>query len=316
MEFLKHWLPYDLKFEDGAWKCLWIHAGEHHFNEPFFDDTLSLLRIKKGSNRYISCTNVSVLLDIPLPLKSVPVNAFIFHVSRCGSTLLSQALSVDEKHIVVPEAPIFDQVLRMQEFDEHISDEQIQELFKKVIAWYGQNRTTSYERYFIKLDSWHIHFYEQLRNWFPETPFYFLSREPEAIVTSHIKRRGIHAIPGYVNPSLLKINVTEKHYQDFNCYTELVIDNFYLKYIDVLQKKDLLNYFYDYSFGVKEMLFDFYEKVLKEASVAEPILSRLGTHSKDASVVFNGDEKIDYEIKHGEVIKHYHMLLKQITELS
>lgn len=313
---LSYWLPYDLTFEDGNWKCLWIYGGEHHFNEPFFDETIQLLKIKKGSNRFFSCTSLSFLLDTALPSPPVPLTCFIFHVSRCGSTLLSQSLSVDHKHIVISEAPIFDQILRMGELDASISENEIEELFKKTTAWYGQNRTKEYQKYFIKLDSWHIHFYERLRKWFPETPFYFLSREPNAVVTSHLKRRGIHAIPGYVNSSLLKINLTEQHYQDFNYYTEIVLDNFYKGYLNVLAEHHPLNYFYDYGSGSNEMLYHFYQKILVQNSVPEENLQRLTKHSKDASVIFNGDEKVSYQIKHVDVILNYKLLLEKISSLS
>lgn len=313
---LAHWLPYDLKFEDGNWKCLWIYAGEHHFNEPFFDETIQLLKIKKGSSRFVSCTTLRILLDTTVPLPSIPLTCFIFHVSRCGSTLLSQSLSVNHKHIVVPEAPIFDQILRMKELDASISEPEIEALLKKTIYWYGQNRTNEYQQFFIKLDAWHIHFYDLLKKWFPKTPFYFLSREPNAVVTSHMKRRGIHSIPGYVNSTLLKINLTEQHYQDFNYYTEIVLDNFYKGYLNVLAEHYPLNYFYDYGSGAREMLYHFYQEILGQNSVPEENLQRLTKHSKDASMIFNGDERVSYQIKHIDVMLNYNLLLEKIRNLS
>lgn len=309
---LSYWLPYDLKFEDGSWRCLWIYAGEHHFNEPFFDETIILLKSKKKSGRYISCTGLDVLLDVEIPLKSININSFIFHVSRCGSTLLSQALSADNTNIVVPEAPIFDQILRMKEWDADISDNDVEKIFKQTVACYGQDRTNEYEQYIIKLDSWHIHFYEQLRSWFPETSFYFLTREPHAIITSHLKRRGIHAIPNYINPSLLNIVIATEHYEDFNHYTELVIDEFYKKNLAVLQQKHPLNYFYDYSFGVKNMLIHFWGKVLAQNQIQENSLARITKHSKDPSLGFSGDEEISYSIKNSSLPKNYTTLLQKI----
>ena len=309
---LKYWLPYDLKFENGYWRCLWVYAGEHHFNEPFFDETISLLKREKKSSKYTSCTGLDILLDLETPLKSVTINSFIFHVSRCGSTLLSQALSADTANVVVPEAPIFDQILKMKEWDAHISNNDIEKIFKQTVAWYGQDRTNEYQQYFIKLDSWHIHFYEQLRSWFPETSFYFLTREPHAIITSHLKRRGIHAIPNYINPSLLNIEITAEHYEDFNHYTELVIDEFYKKNLAVLQQQHPLNYFYDYSFGIKDMLSHFWGKVLEQNHIPENSLTRITKHSKDPSLAFSGDEKISYSIKHSSLPETYITLLQQI----
>lgn len=312
MDFLKYWLPYHLKFEQGVWKCLWIYAGKHHFNEPFFDETITLLKTKKRSSRYSSCTSIDVLLDLKTPLKPVKLSSFIFHVSRCGSTLLSQALSTENTHIVVPEAPIFDQILRMREQDESISQLAIEKIFKKAVAWYGQDRSEEYQQYFVKLDSWHIHLYGQLRNWFPETPFYFLTREPHAIIASHIKRRGLHAIPNYINPSLLKVAISAEHYEDFNHYTELVINNFYQENLAIIQQKHPLNYFYDYSFGVKNMLHHFWAKILPQGQIQESSIRRTNKHSKNASLIFNGDEKVSYSIKNSFFIESYEKLLQKI----
>ncbi|WP_343532068.1 hypothetical protein [Pedobacter sp.] len=314
MDYLKHWIPYDLKFVDGQWHCLWLAIGQHHLNEPFFDESISLLKIKKGDNRYISTTGLEILL-FALEREAVPISCFIFHVSRCGSTLLSQALSVNATNIVVPEAPIFDQILRMREFDQSLSDDDLKNIFQKTVAWYGQNRTGEYQQYFIKLDSWHVHFYQQLRFWYPKVPFYFLTREPFAIIKSHIKRRGIHTIPGYIQPIWLNIQLRDEHFRDFNYYTELVIDGFYQKNIHVFNENDELNYFYDYGMGVENMLYHFYSKVFNESRPSESSLLRLTKHSKHPEQTFSGDSEVVYEIKHSKLLENYHQLLKQIKSL-
>ena len=129
----------------------------------------------------MSCTSLETFLDLPISQKVIPLTALIFHVSRCGSTLLSQALAVVKENVVVPEAPLFDQILRMNEADESISKDFIEQLLQKAMLWNCQDRSGNYQRYFIKLDSWYIHFYKQLRNVFPSVPFFFLTREPSAI---------------------------------------------------------------------------------------------------------------------------------------
>ena len=46
-------------------------------------------------------TSIEALSELP---PGVPIAGFIFHMSRCGSTLLSQALAAFESNIVVSEA--------------------------------------------------------------------------------------------------------------------------------------------------------------------------------------------------------------------
>ncbi len=314
MDCLEKWLPYELKFEGGKWQLLWLYVGEHHFNEPFFDGTISLLKIRKGGIRFVSCTSLETFLDLPIPQKVIPLTALIFHVSRCGSTLLSQALAVVKENVVVPEASLFDQILRMNEADEGISKDFIEQLLRKAMLWYSQDRTGNYQRCFIKLDSWHIHFYDQLRNMFADVPFYFLTREPSAIIKSHIKRRGIHAIPGCVDAKLLGVELIGEHFQDFNYYTEKVLSNFYIGNAEVLNGKNPLNYFFDYSFGVAQMVSNFYKKVLNETEVPIAVNARLGKHSKEPSEAFAGDTVVAYQIKSIQLQAAYKKLLEKIAE--
>ena len=82
----------------------------------------------------------------------------------CGSTLLAQLLSLDEQNIVLAEPPIFDEVLREIAFQKpEISEEKIDESLQAVVKFLGQKRTGKEQNFFIKLDSWHIFYYEKLR---------------------------------------------------------------------------------------------------------------------------------------------------------
>ncbi len=314
MDFLDHWLPFELKFEGGKWRMLWLAVGNHHFNEPFFDETVGLLKIKKGGSRFLSCTSLETFMELPIPRNVIPLSGLIFHVSRCGSTLLSQALSVAKENIVVPEAPLFDQILRMNEIDERISKYFINQLLLKVIQWYGQDRTGKYRQYFVKLDSWHIHFYKQLRDIFPNVSFYFLIREPSAIIKSHVKKRGIHTIPGYIDSKLLGVDLKEEHFRDFNAYTENVLANFYIANAEILNEKSNLNYFFDYSLGVNNMLADFYKKVLRETEVPTAVNARLSKYSKEPGLAFAGDTIVDYQIKNVALIAVYEQLLERMIK--
>ena len=309
---LRQWLPYELKLADGEWTMMWIFVGDYHFNEPFFDETINQLKIIKGGSRFLSSTSLATFANLVPPLKVLPITSFIFHVSRCGSTLLSQALAVDQNNIVIPEAPLFDQILRMKEHDD-ISNTIIEEIFIKAVNWYGQNRSGNYQQYHIKLDSWHVHFYDQLRNMFAGVPFYFLTRAPLAIIKSHIKRRGIHTIPGYINSALLGVALGDKHFQDFNYYTEEVLANFYAANLSVLQQEHRLNYFFDYGFGVQEMTLDFYDKILKINTVPSPVIARLEKSSKEPQLTFNGDDHASkYQIRYAKVLNAYQQLLEKI----
>lgn len=268
MSTLVNWIPYKLSYQDNDWQLLWLDLQEKHIEEPFFDETIRFCRLRmKERSEYIPASSLDFLIEAAKDVDSIAPGAFIFHVSRCGSTLLSQALATAETNIVYPEAPLIDEILRMQEQDPAITAEQQELWFKSAVALMGQKRKAGYEQLFIKLDSWHIHFYSLLRKWYPDTPFFFLSREPNAVIASHHHRRGMQAVPGMINSEILKIDIQERHNQDFNLFTAEVIAGYYRALQEIITVSDPNNTFFDYGWGVKSLLICFFKSVMQEDSV-------------------------------------------------
>lgn len=300
MSTLINWIPYKLTYQNNAWQLLWLDLQERHIEEPFFDETIQLCRMRmRERSVYVPASSLDFLVEAAKQVDSIPPDAFIFHVSRCGSTLLSQALATAETNIVYPEAPLLDEILRMQEQDSAITAEQQELWFKSAIALMGQKRKPGYEQLFIKLDSWHIHFYSLLRKWYPDTPFFFLSREPNAVIASHHKRRGIHAVPGMVHSAILKVNLQEKHNQDFNLFTAEVLANYYKALAEIISGNHPKNTFFDYGWGMDQLLKQFFKALTVADAVDEKMLTRLNFHSKSPGEKFNGDHQIklaDYPV--------------------
>src|SRR4051812_38658825 len=90
---LANWIPYKLSFEEGKPYCEWMNMGEEDFTEPFFDDTI-IRRRKLNNLARKSLSSIDILPQWSNELESIPPSAFIFHVSRCGSTLASQLLAL------------------------------------------------------------------------------------------------------------------------------------------------------------------------------------------------------------------------------
>lgn len=291
MSALINWIPYQLRYQDNDWQLLWLDLQERHIEEPFFDETIQLCRARMiERSRFWPASNLDFLVEAAKDIDSIAPDAFIFHVSRCGSTLLSQALATAETNIVYPEAPLIDEILRMREQDVSVKEDQQERWFKSAMALMGQKRKTSYKQLFVKLDSWHIHFYPLLRKWYPTTPFFFLSREPHAVIGSHHQRRGIHVVPGMVNSAVLKVDIQEKHNQDFNLYTAEVLANYYEALADIISHNHVKNSFFDYSWGMDLLLPHFFKATDLCDSNNEKMLSRLNFHSKNPGEKFKGDQ--------------------------
>jgi len=309
---LQNWIPINLTFHptDG-WQICWLDFRDKAFAEPFFEETISIARARQCEGSALkSWSDMNFLMQAAETIPSLAPTAFIFHVSRCGSTLLTQACSTQEENIVISEAPILDEVLRAAEKDPAIGNDQAEKWFKAALNLMGQQRNFTESTFIIKLDCWHIHFYDQLRNWFPDTPFFFLSRRPDEVLASHDKRRGMHAVPGLISKSLLKIDPTIDYGGDFNAYTADVLQQLYHEYSRVSKLHDPKNYFFDYADGVEKMVLEFSLHTAIEIHNPEQLSRRLNYHSKYAGQVFKGDpapaeEKFFYQ----NCMTAYHQLL-------
>ena len=176
-----HWYPTAL---DDAQYCQWTDLQDLPFTDPFFHETLN--RAAAFNQRpFKVLSDLSFLSEWTVP--HVLPSAFIFHVSRCGSTLITQLLGLDPRNITLAEVPFLDQLLRA---GHSISG---------ALRLYGQRRSGNEKKLFVKADSWHVCFYRQLREWFPEVPFFLLYRSPEEVLHSHRKRRGMQSVPGIVD---------------------------------------------------------------------------------------------------------------------
>ncbi|SUJ01371.1 Uncharacterised protein [Sphingobacterium spiritivorum] len=309
---LYNWIPYSLKWEENEWKVLWLDLADHIIQESFFDETILDQRIyMRNRSKYQPQSSVEYILKLADQLESMAPTAFIFHVSRCGSTLLSQCLATDTSNIMIPEAPVLDEILRIEESDETLLPLR-EQLFKTTVKLMGQKRLAFQTKYFIKLDSWHIHFYDVLRSWYPNVPFYFLTREPEAIIASQKKRRGIHCIPGYINEKLLKVPVRPGHFENFDSFTADVLQQFYDGIREIKSKKHHLNFYYDYSWGVSEMITDFNKAIGNTLGDLEGMRTRLTHHSKYPDQIFQAEAPLPDSVTFEHTHTAYQQVLKQI----
>lgn len=282
---LANWIPYRLEHGPDGWMLNWLFLAEKRMTEPFFDETISICRLKQMErSRFQSSSAINLLTATAKTIPHLKPSAIVFHVSRCGSTLLSQAFAQSESCITISEAPLLDEILRCTEKDSDISDSMREEWFKAALNMMGQIRTGKESAYIIKLDSWHIHFYGLLREWFPELPFFFLTRCPEEVIASHAKRRGIHTVPGLVNPLLLKVSSLPPFDGDFDGYTAEVLKQYYLELQAISKLSCRFDRFFDYSGGVKEMLESF--NVFTGIELEEKMYERLKFHSKSSDVAF------------------------------
>lgn len=227
---LANWIPYKLFYDQGRPHCEWLYTGDDNFTEPFFDQTITRCRQLNYRSRK-SISSVDMLPHWSNEIESVPPSAFIFHVSRCGSTLASQLLALCSTNIVLSEVPFFDALMRSGKDISH-------HLLKAAIAFYAPVKKDR-KRLFIKTDSWHIFFYKQIRELYPQTPFVLLYRRPDEVVRSQQKQRGMHAIPGLIEPALLGFDSNEVQHMNLDEYIGSVLEKYFQAFLNIVREDAL-----------------------------------------------------------------------------
>ncbi len=196
---LANWFPVTLFNQSIGWRQV-----AERFTAPFFTDTLNQ---QPPEARHACITPLPLSNHVTTQLAAfaaIPPCAFIFHLSRCGSTLLCQMLASLPESIVLSEPPIIDACLRQTPPD--IRGEAQLVLLRQMVRALGQRRQPQEQHLFIKLDCWHIPYLPLLRQAFPSTPFWFLYREPAAVLASHQRQRGPQMVPDLVFPAQLTLD--------------------------------------------------------------------------------------------------------------
>ncbi|MCC6685185.1 MAG: sulfotransferase [Bacteroidia bacterium] len=150
-----------------------VELNEDAFGEPFFDDCLKTTPATEKCN-LDSCEE---------PLHFIAPEAFIFHLSHCGSTLLAQSLATIDSHRVISEPEIINTIFLSKIFNND-SDEKCIRRLRLAIRLLLQPVNAKEKHAFIKFTSWNIFHAELIRKAFPDIPYIYIHREPAEVISS------------------------------------------------------------------------------------------------------------------------------------
>ncbi len=184
----------------------WCYLGDEHFTDPFFDQTIERVLRKPFSLLFRQQTPIDMLNEVAATDPGVRPTGFIFHMSRCGSTLVSQMLAALPQNVVISEAGPIDSVLRAGWRDPRITDEMRIAWLKGLLSAYGRKRGGCEEHLYIKFDSWHTLCLDLVRRAFPDVPWIFLYRNPVEVMASHRRMPGAQMVPGNLHPAFLGLD--------------------------------------------------------------------------------------------------------------
>ncbi|HMO76236.1 MAG TPA: hypothetical protein PKD99_10960 [Sphingopyxis sp.] len=184
----RHWLPVDLKRHQGQILVEWEHFAGLPLTDPFFEETMRRVR----SLPFNALMRIATPLAALEPFAAAPApDGLVFHMSRCGSTLVGQMLGAIPEHIVVAEPPALDTMIRLA------GRGQVPPAMVRAMAGaLTRDRSGMTRHRFVKLDAWHAFVLPMLRGVWPDTPWTFLYRDPVEVLVSQHRRPGLHCRPG------------------------------------------------------------------------------------------------------------------------
>lgn len=189
------WLPVRPVPGTGAPAFDWAWFGDRPLAEPLFEDSVMRMASRPLSRMFRTRTDAAALVAGAAQEATLAPDGLVFHMSRCGSTLVAQMLAAVPHHIVASEALPVDAVVQWAlASGAPLADQAA--MLRAVVAALGRNRSGTARRFFLKLDAWHILALPLFRAAFPDTPWIFLYRQPEEVMVSHMAMPGMHFAAG------------------------------------------------------------------------------------------------------------------------
>ena len=277
------WLPY--RYHAKSRSIYWC-IPDGHATEPFQDESISRYHQKILLNTIIQPrTSLDNLSHQAHRVAKAQPAGFIFHLSRCGSTLVSGCLSELDSTCVLSESPVLTEVLLDRQLDDATQQLYLQNLIDLQASAFHDR-----PKIIIKWNAWDIFHQKLIRATYPSVPTLFLVRNPVEILASHQRSSGRH-MSG--DPSLGGVDFVFNG----NTATPLPLLDFRIRVLQRLmtemqltstREQDLRLDYRQLNFEQLVDICAFFRIPLSELE-AERIRSRLAFHSKFPAQRFHND---------------------------
>ncbi len=184
-------IPIGIEHQNDEHHIAWLNVGDYQFTESKFRYSIQHLTAHNQQlDRFV--TDIRLMRSNEFLADTIYPSGFIFHMSRCGSTLLAKAMARVPEHIVMDEGtPLNDGLWHYftngwrtppVESAENLA------LFRNIVLALGRKRAAEHQTYFVKLRSWNVIFIDFIMRAFPDVPCLFIYREPAEVIVSGIMR--------------------------------------------------------------------------------------------------------------------------------
>ena len=239
-------------FSQDQQSILWRDVGDCPFQHSFFTWSLDNWDAQHGVGATYA-TKLSILENLHFEVETVTPKLFIFHMSRCGSTVLSRAIAQGSDIIVMSEVPVINEFLGYLcrgDLRMPINEPIKLQMLRNLIFALGRRRWASQQSYVIKFSSWNVMLLDSIRAAFSGVPCLFVYRDPAEVIIAHLlKPSGFLGRQG----CLVSQALTGLDHSQLSSMSQL---NYTAKCLDGLMKAGhmMANYYLNYSNIKRELL--------------------------------------------------------------
>ena len=186
---LQGWMPVDAVVIEGRPGLSWLNMAGVDIAEPFFQQTVDRLRSEHPDAQEVF-TEFHTLVQLEKTFDSIAPTGFIFHSSRCGSTLIANACRAVAGSIVLSEPPAVDKLIArfITDTDEQGTKAMLYSVFLRAAVNALAQRRTGQERHlFVKFACCSTSQIERVRRIWPGVPWLFLYRDPVETIVSNMR---------------------------------------------------------------------------------------------------------------------------------
>lgn len=177
---LARWTPVRIDFSGPSPAVYWADLTSQRFVEPFLDQTVA--RWASGPSARPPVRTGLDALEALDGEPSLEPTGIIFHLSRCGSTVVSRLLGTLPGVLVLAEPAPLNTLLGLDA--DQIDDASLVALLRLVVRALGRCRHGDERRLVLKCSSWNIRRRAILADAFPETPWVWVQRDPAQVLAS------------------------------------------------------------------------------------------------------------------------------------
>jgi len=281
------------------YRVIWLNVGDYPYREWKFRYATQNLIEKQGLGDCFT-TDIQILSSEELSLDTLQVpTGFIFHMSKCGSTLMSKVLDQPETQMIIKEAtPLHENLWQYLTNDWQepvaLTIENLR-LIRNLIQLLGRPRLADQKSYYVRFRSWGIAFVEIIQQAFPETPSLFMYRDPVKVMAS-ILNKPTTGLPR-LNDSGAAAFITGQSRQELSKMDALhYFTSFYKQYLHLsltkMKNTHYLNYRQMNKQNIDQILLTGYAYAATEIDL--PLMqAQFDTYSKDdtGTIRFVSDSK-------------------------